>query len=150
MRYAMYNPTSRDITGDDFECVDGYDLTDARRKVGNNLVEKLNMPTSVFLSSEIDAGEMRSELMKGKLSDLVVTVVIKLPNTIRVESVYQTELTDRINELKRLSTGQTIITLAYSEETGQIFYKDDVSTCITPRLPNYDYQPVKKIRRKMV
>jgi len=150
MQFNMYNPTLRDITGEDFERIEGYDLSDARRGVGDNLVDKPGMPTHVFLPSEMAAGDMRSELMKGKLADLVVTLVIKLPNTIRVESAYLSGLSDRINELKRLSTGQAIITLAYSEETGQIFCKDDVDTGVTPRLPNYEYQPVKKIRRAVV
>jgi len=46
-----------------------------------------------------------------------------------------------------LTTGQAVVQLAYSEETSQVFWKDDIRLNVEPRLPNYEYQPVKRVRR---
>ena len=152
MNYLTHNPSHQSavnssILGSAWESIEASDLKGVKKKVGDNLVDKSKMPTHIFLPSKYNAAEMRAELMKGKISDLVVTIVIKLPNTICVESCYYSELDDRISELKVLSTGQAVIQLVYSEETSQIFWKDDIKTGVTPRLPDYGYVPKKHIRR---
>ena len=152
MKYSTLNPSllsahNSSILGSAWETIEASDLKGVKKKVGDNLVDKSKMPTHIFLPSEYNAADMRAELMKGKISDLVVTVVIKLPNTIRVESVYYSDLDERISELKVLSTGQAVVQLVYSEETSQIFWKDDIKTGIKPRMPDYGYVSKKHIRR---
>ena len=152
MKYLTHNPSHQSavnssILGSAWESIEASDLKGVKKKVGDNLVDKSKMPTHIFLPSEYNAAEMRAELMKGKISDLVVTIVIKLPNTICVESCYYSELDDRISELKVLSTGQAVIQLVYSEETSQIFWQNDIKTGIKPRMPDYSYVPKKHIRR---
>ena len=152
MKYSTINPSlqsavNSSVLGSPWETIEASDLKGVKKKVGDNLVDKSKMPTHIFLPSEYDAADMRAELMKGKISDLVVTIVIKLPNTIRVESCYYSKMDARISELKVLSTGQAVVQLVYSEETSQIFWKDDIKTDIKPRMPDYNFVPVKRIRR---
>ena len=152
MKYSTINPSlqsahNSSIIGSAWENIEASDLKGVKKKVGDNLVDKSKMPTHIFLPSEYDAADMRAELMKGKISDLVVTIVVKLPNTIRVESCYYSKMDARISELKVLSTGQAVVQLAFCEETGQIFYDHDVKTGIKPRMPDYSYVSVKRIRR---
>ena len=152
MEYSTLNPSllsavGSSILGSLWERIEGFDLADTRKGVGDNLVNKPKMPTHIFLPSEYNAAEMRAELMKGEIADLVVTLIIKLPNTLRVESCYYSKLDARISELKVLSTGQAVVLLVYSEETSQIFWKDDVNIGTKPRLPDYGFVPVKRIRR---
>jgi len=152
MNYLTYNPSHQSavnssILGSAWETIEASDLKGVKKKVGDNLVDKSKMPTHIFLPSEYNAAEMRAELMRGKISDIVVTLVINLPNTIRIESCYYSTMDARISELKVLSTGQAAIQLAFCEETGQIFYDHDVKTGIKPRMPDYGYVPKKHIRR---
>jgi len=151
MKYLTHNPSHQSavnssILGSAWESIEASDLKGVKKKVGDNLVDQSKMPTHIFLPSEADAAEMRSELMKSKTADLVVTLIIKLPKTIRVEVVYYSKLDARISELKVLSTGQAVVLLVYSEETSQIFWKDDVNIGTKPRLPDYGFVPVKRIR----
>jgi len=152
MKYITHNPSHQSavnssILGSAWESIEASDLKGVKKKVGDNLVDNSKMPTHIFLPSEYDAAEMRAELMRGKISDLVVTIVIKLPNTIRVEACYYSKMDARISELKVLSTGQAVVLLAYAEETSQIFYYSDVELDVEPRFPNYGFVPVKRIRR---
>ena len=152
MKYSTINPSlqsahNSSIIGSAWETIEASDLKGVKKKVGDNLVDKSKMPTHIFLPSECNGADMRAELMKGKISDLVVTLVVWFPNTIRVESVYHSKLADRISEMKVLTTGQAVVQLAYSEETSQVFWKDDIRLNVEPRLPNYEYQPVKRVRR---
>ena len=152
MKYSTINPSlqsahNSSIIGSAWENIEASDLKGVKKKVGDNLVDKSKMPTHIFLPSECDAADMRAELMKGKISDLIVTIVVKLPNTIRIESCYYSKMDTRLRELKVLSNGQAVVQLVFSEETSQIFYENDIRLNVEPRLPNYEYQPVKRIRR---
>jgi len=152
MEYSTLNPSlqsahNSSILGPLWERIEGFDLADTRKGVGDNLVNKPKMPTHIFLPAEMTAADMRAEIMRGKIVDLVVTIVVKLPNTIRVEACYYSKMDARISELKVLSTGQAVVLLAYAEETSQIFYYSDVELDVEPRFPNYGFVPVKRIRR---
>ena len=65
MEYSTLNPSlqsayNSSILGSLWERIEGFDLVDARKGVGDNLVNKPKMPTHIFLPAEMTAADMRA------------------------------------------------------------------------------------------
>lgn len=127
-------------------------LAGVRKKVGYDLVDDPGMPEMVFTKSEVVAAELRAELMKEKYEDLVVTLVVKVQHsnpagTIRVETLRYSQLNNRIADMKQLAeknNGHVFVVSAYSEETNQEFWWNDIELKTKPRLPKYDQKYERK------
>ena len=146
--YLTYTQALKPITGTPWAQCSGSSLADVRKKVGQDLVEYPGMPEMVILPSEYEASQLRAEMMKEKIEDLVVTLVLKVRysnpvGTIRVESIRYSQLAGRIAELKRLAekeNGHVFVISAYSEESKQEFWWNDFELRANPRLPKYDQE----------
>ena len=111
----------------------------------DDLVDDPGKTTMVLLPSEVQAAEIRAEMMDEKHEDLVVTLVLKVrysnpAGTIRVESVRYSQLAGRIAELKQLAEnehGHVFVESAHSEETSQEFWWNDLELDTKPRIPKY-------------
>ena len=143
--YLMYSQKLGTITDSPWQRASGSSLADARRKVGDDLVHDPGMPEMVYLPSEVQAAELRAELMKEKIEDIVVTLVYKSiyassKGGIYVESLRHSQVIGRIHELRDKCTGSIKIMMVYSEETHQLFGWNDMPVDETPRLPKYDQE----------
>ena len=146
--YLTYTPAREAITGTPWDQSSGFSLADVRKKLGQDLIEHPGMPSFVLAPSEYEAAQLRAELMDKKTEDVVVTLVLKSRfsspvGTIRVESLLYTQLSDRISELKDLAKkggGIVFVITAYSEETKQEFWWNDMELETEPRLPGYDQE----------
>jgi len=150
--YLTYTPKLRETTGTPWQQNSGSSLADVRKKVGQDLVDYPGLPEMVYLPSEYEAAQLRVEMMQEKIEDIVVTLVIKARfvdpvGTIRVESLRYSQLAGRIDELKRLAKeggGIVFVVTAYSEETGQEFWWNNMELQNEPRLPGYSQEYDKK------
>ena len=140
--YLMHSQKLGTITDSPFQRCSGGSLADARKKVGDDLVQDPGMPEMVFLPSEVQAAELRAEMMDEKYEDIVVTLVYKAIYTsskggIYVESLRHSQVIGRIHELREQCTGSIKIMMVYSEETHQLFGWNDLPISETPRMPEY-------------
>jgi len=150
--YLTYTQALESITGSPWGQCSGSTLADVRKKVGQDLVEDPGMPEMVILPSEYEAAQLRAEMMKEKIEDIVVTMVLKIrysnpPGTIRVESLRYSQLAGRIAELKQLAekeNGHVFVVSAYSEESKQEYWWNDLELETKPRLPKYGDKPDRK------
>jgi len=147
--YLMYSQKLGDITDSPWQRASGSSLADARKKVGDDLVHDPGMPEMVLLPSEVQAGELRAEMMDEKYEGLVVTLVYKAIYTsskggIYVESLRHSQVIDRIHELRGQCTGSIKIMMVYSEETHQLFGWNDLPITEEPRMPKYDQEYERK------
>jgi len=141
--YLMHSQKLGTITDSPWQRASGSSLADARKKVGDDLVEDPGMPEMIYLPSEVQAAELRAEMMDKKYEDIVVTLVYKAIYTsskggIYVESLRHSQVIGRIHELREQCTGSIKIMMVYSEETHQLFGWNDIPIDETPRLPGYD------------
>ena len=147
--YLMYSQELGTITDSPWQRASGLSLADARKKVGDDLVEDPGMPEMVYLPSEVQAAELRAEMMDKKYEDIVVTLVYKAIYTsseggIYVESLRHSQVLGRIHELREQCTGSIKIMMVYSEETHQLFGWNDIPIDETPRMPKYDQEYERK------
>jgi len=147
--YLMYSQKLGEITDSPWQRASGSSLADARKKVGDDLVEDPGMPVMVYLPSEVLAAELRAEMMDKKYEDIVVTLVYKAIYTsskggIYVESLRHSQVLGRIHELRAQCTGSIKIMMVYSEETHQLFGWNDMPIYEKPRLPKYDQKSERK------
>lgn len=150
--YLTYTQKLREITGSPWQHNSGGTLADIRKKVGRDLVDYPGMPELVLLPSEVEAAQQRAEMMDQKHEDLVVTLIVKSRFTdpagiIRVESLPYSQLAGRITTLKRIAeknNGHVFVVSAYSEETKQEFWWNDMELDIKPRLPGYGKETERK------
>ena len=150
--YLMYSQKLGTITDSPFQRCSGGSLADARKKVGDDLVEDPGMPEMVYLPSEVQAAELRAEMMDQKHEDLVVTLVTKvrfsnLVGVIRVESIRYSQLAGRIADMKHIAKKHGIalfVVTAYSEETGQECWWNDMELENKPHLPGYGKETDRK------
>ena len=152
-RYNLtYTQALESITGSPWDQCSGSSLADVRKKVGQDLVEDPGMPEMVILPSEYEASQLRAEMMKEKIEDIVVTLVAKITyntglakGTLRVESLRHSQVIGRVHELKEQVVDGTVkIIVVYSEETGQLFGWNDLPNDEKPRLPKYGQEPDRK------
>lgn len=150
--YLMHSQKLGTITDSPWQRCSGGSLADARKKVGDDLVEDPGMPEMIYLPSEVQAAELRAEMMDQKHEDLVVTLVTKVRYSnpvgiIRVESLRYSQLAGRIAEMKQIAKKEgfaLFVVTAYSEETGQEFCWNDMELDIKPRLPGYGKETDRK------
>ena len=147
--YLMHSQKLATITDSPWQRASGGSLADARKKVGDDLVEDPGMPDMVYLPSEVLAAELRAEMMDKKYEDIVVTLVYKAIYTsskggIYVESLRHSQVIGRIHELREQCTGSIKIMMVYSEETHQLFGWNDIPIDETPMLPKYDQEYERK------
>ena len=145
--YLTHTQVLEAIIGSPWDRNSGFSLADVRKNVGDDLVDDPGMPEMVFLKSDVVAAELRAEMMEEKIEDIVVTLVCNVtfpgtncsPNgTLRVESVPHSQLSGRIEELKHpIHTSTVKVWIAYSEETKQVFWLNDLEIDEPPRLPGY-------------
>ncbi len=141
--HLTYSQKLQSITGSPWDRCTAASLADVRKLVGQDLVEYPGMPEAVFLKAEVDAAELRAELMAEKVEDIVVTLVCNViyighKGVLHIESVPYSQLTGRITELKEQVVGGTVkVWIAYSEETKQMFGWNDLVLHEKPRLPEY-------------
>ena len=159
MKYYCYSEALRKITSTVWEKLEAFDLAGLRKKIGDNLQDKPGMPDKIFLPSEMQAAEMRANIMKIYLPELVVTLVCKITyndskninGIIQVQSVFASELDTAIECMKSTITNGTVkVLMAYSEETGQLFAWNDLTIDEQPRLPAWSqkYERKRKAYRK--
>jgi len=147
--YLMYSQKLGTITDSPWQRASGSSLSDARKKVGDDLVHDPGMPEMVLLPSEVQAGELRAEMMDQKHEDLVVTLVYKAiyssnEGGIYVESLRHSQVIGRVHELRAQCTGSIKIMMVYSEETHQLFGWNDIPISEEPRMPKYDQEYERK------
>ena len=147
--YLMHSQKLGTITDSPWQRASGSSLADARKKVGDDLVQDPGMPEMVYLPSEVQAAELRAEMMDKKYEDIVVTMVYKAIYTsskggIYVESLRHSQVIGRIHELRDKCTGSIKIMMVYSEETHQLFGWNDLPIDETPRLPGYGKETDRK------
>ena len=144
-----YTQRRKEITGSPWFAVSGS-LTDARRKVKQDLVDDPGHPDMIFSHSAVDAAELRAEHMKEKIEDIIVTLVCEVSynaggKSLLVESVPHSQLHGRIEELSEtVIDGKVRVWIAYSEETSQVFVLNGLEIDEPPRLPEYDMKYDKK------
>lgn len=143
--YLTYTQKLREIIGSPWQHNSGGTLANIRKKVGQDLVDYPGMPEMVYLPSEVQAAELRAEMMDQKYEDIVVTLVYKAIYTsskggIYVESLRHSQVIGRIHELREQCTGSIKIMMVYSEETHQLFGWNDMPVDEKPRLPKYDQE----------
>jgi len=147
--YLMHSQKLGTITDSPWQRASGSSLEDARKKVGDDLVQDPGMPEMIYLPSEVQAAELRAEMMKQKYEDIVVTMVYKAIYTsskggIYVESLRHSQVIGRIHELRDQCTGSIKIMMVYSEETHQLFGWNDIPIDETPRMPGYGKETDRK------
>ena len=150
--YLMYSQKMAEITDSPFQRCSGGSLADARKKVGDDLVEDPGMPEMIFLPFEVQVAELRAEMMDKKYEDLVVTLVTKVRYSnpvgiIRVESLRYSQLTGRIADMKQIAKKEgfaLFVITVYSEETGQEFWWNDMELETKPRMPEYGKETDRK------
>ena len=150
--YLTYTQKLREITGSPWQHNSGGTLADIRKKVGRDLVDYPGMPELVLLPSEADAAQQRAEMMDQKHEDLVVTLVTKVRfsnpvRIIRVESLRHSQLTGRIADMKHIAKKEgfaLFVVTAYSEETGEEFYWNNMELETKPRMPGYGKETDRK------
>ena len=151
--YQAYIPGLRPINGSDWMKRSGFSLADAKKSLHyDDLVEDKGATELIFLPSEMEAARLRSEMMKDKSEDLVVTLVAKITynsgkskGTLRVESLRHSQVVGRVHELKdQVVDGTVKIMMVYSEETHQMFCWNDIQIDETPRLPGYGKETDRK------
>ena len=150
--YLMHSQKLGTITDSPWQRASGSSLADARKKVGDDLVEDPGMPEMVYLPSEVQAAELRAEMMDKKYEDIVVTMVYKAIYTsskggIYVESLRHSQVIGRVHELQeqaKKSDCVVKIMMVYSEETGQLFGWNDLPINEKPRLPKYGQEYERK------
>lgn len=141
--YATYTENLRPIKNTPWLRNHGSSLADVRKQVGEDLVEDPGFPEMIFLPSEIRAAEMRAQCCEDKIEDVVCTLVYSTYGqfkSVRMESVLCSQLDEHIIDIRRraeLNVGIYII-VAYSEETQQEFWRNDVNLHTKPQLPKYD------------
>ena len=150
--YLMYSQKLGTITDSPWQRASGSSLADARKKVGDDLVQDPGMPEMVYLPSEVQAAELRAEMMDKKYEDIVVTMVYKAIYTsskggIYVESLRHSQVVGRVHELQEIAKKSDCVVkilIIYSEETGQVFGLIDLPVDEAPRLPKYDQEYERK------
>lgn len=150
--YLMYSQKLGTITYSPWQRASGSSLVDARKKVGDDLVHDPGMPEMIYLPSEVQAAELRAEMMDKKYEDIVVTLIVKSrfadpAGIIRVESLPYSQLAGRITTLKRIAeknNGHVFVVSVYSEETKQEFWWNDMELDIKPKLPGYGTETERK------
>lgn len=144
--YLAMTPGLQEITGTTLSRHHGSSLADVKKQlVYDDLVDDPGKTTMVLLPSEVEAAEIRAEMMDEKYEDLVVTLVLKVRysnpvGTIRVESVRYSQLAGRIADIKETAkenNGILFVVSAYSEETSQEFWWNDLELKTKPRMPAY-------------
>ena len=159
--YLTYTQKLKETTGSPWDANSGASLDDVRKKVGQDLVDYPGMPEMVYLKSEVDAAELRAELMAEKIEDIVVTLVCRIvypkygpPGTLHIESLRYSQVVGRVHELKeKITDGGTVkVLIVYSEETKQVFGCNDLEIDEKPRLPRYgqEYDKIRKAFRSTV
>ena len=147
--YLTYTRKLRDIIGTSWNRCRGSSLADVGKQTGDDLVHDPGAPEMVFLPSEVQAAELRAEMMDEKYEDIVVTLVYKAIYTsskggIYVESLRHSQVIGRIHELREQCTGSIKIMMVYSEETHQLFGWNDMPVDETPRMPKYGEETDRK------
>ena len=147
--YLMHSQKLGTITDSPWQRASGSSLADARKKVGDDLVEDPGMPEMIYLPSEVQAAKLRADMMDKKYEDIVVTLVYNViysdsKGGIYVESLRYSQVLGRIHELREQSTGNIKIMMVYSEETHQLFGWNDIPIDETPRMPKYDQEYERK------
>jgi len=151
--YATYTQALTDITGSPWNCNTASSLADVRKKVGQDLVDQPGMPEMIFTKQEVVAAELRAEMMKEKIEDIVVTLVCNVtytgPNsnpggTLHIESLRQSQVIGRVHELRELCEGTVKVLMVYSEVTKQLFGWNDMPIDTKPRLPGYGQEYERK------
>ena len=147
--YLMYSQKLGTITDSPWQRASGSSLADARKKVGDDLVQDPGMPEMIYLPSEVQAAELRAELMAEKIEDIVVTLVYKAIYTsskggIYVESLRHSQVIGRIHELREQCTGSIKIMMVYSEETHRLFGWNDLPVDEKPLMPKYNQEYERK------
>ena len=151
--YLTYTQALTDITGSPWNRNTASSLADVRKKVGQDLVKSPGMPDFIFSRLEIEAAELRAELMKENYEDIVVTLVCNViypgPNyitggSLHIESLRHSQVIGRIHELRELCEGTVKVLMIYSEETNQMFWWNDLELDTKPRLPGYGKEYDKK------
>jgi len=154
--YLSYTQALTDITGSPWNRNTASSLADVRKKVGQDLVKSPGMPDFIFSRLEIEAAELRAELMKEKYEDLVVTLVCNIiydgPNykpegSLHIESLRHSQVVGRIAELREQCEGTIKVLMVYSEETNQMFAWNDLELDTKPQLPRYGTEYDKKRKR---
>ena len=148
----MHSQKLGTITDSPWQRASGSSLTDARKKVGDDLVQDPGMPEMIYLPSEVQAAELRAEMMDKKYEDLIVTLVTKVRfsnpvGIIRVESLRYSQLTGRIADMKHIAKKEgfaLFVVTAYSEETGEEFYWNNMELETKPRMPGYGKETDRK------
>lgn len=155
MNYHAYIPGLREMNGNDFMGVSAFSLADARKQLHyDDLVEDKGPTEMMFLSHEIEAARLRAEHMNERLEEVVVTLVVKTifkgqghkpSGSLYIESVVHSQMESRIEDMRRnieknQDDASMKVILAYSSETGQMFYWNDIETYEKPRLPKYDQE----------
>lgn len=152
-KYHAYIPGQRSINGSDWMSRSGLTLADVKKRLHyDDLVNDKGPTELVFLHSEMEAARLRAEMMDQKHEDLVVTLVTKARFTnpigvIRVESHRYSQLAGRIAEMKHIAKKEgfaLFVITAYSEETGQEFWWNDVELETKPRMPGYGKETDRK------
>lgn len=152
-KYHAYIPGLRSINGSDWMSRSGLSLADAKKSLHyDDLVDDKGPTELIFLPSEMEAAGLRSEMMKEKYEDLVVTLVAKITynsgqskGTLRVESLRYSQMVGRVQELKEQVVDGTVkIMMVYSEETHQLFCWNDMLIDEKPRLPGYGKETDRK------
>lgn len=145
--YATYTENLRPIKNTPWLRNHGSSLADVHKQVGEDLVEDPGFPSMIFLQSEIRAAEMRAQLCEDKIEDVVCTLVYTAQRysseqtSMMTESILYSQLEARIKDLQsRGDSGgvNVYVMLAYSEETHQIFWRDNWKLKVDVNLPKYD------------
>lgn len=146
--YATYTENLRPIKNTPWLRNHGSSLVDVHKQVGEDLVEDPGFPSMIFLPSEIRAAEMRAQCCENKTEDVVCTLVYQVHSRIirnssnvqqstMVESVLYSQIQTRIDELYN-SDFIVYITIIYSEDTHQVFWRNDQNLHTKPQMPKYD------------
>jgi hypothetical protein len=140
-----YTQGRKEITGSPWFAVSGS-MPTARRKIKQDLVDDPGLPDMIFLPPEVRAAELRAEMMKEKIEDIVVTMVCNVTyhgttanpgGTLHIESLRHSQIVGRIHELRELCDGTVKVLIIYSEGTHQLFGWNGLEIDEPPRLPKY-------------
>jgi len=149
--YLLHTQAQTDITGTPWNPCHGSSLADVKKQmIYDDLVDHPGPPEMIYLESEVQAAELRAAHMEGRLEDIIVTLVCNViyigsKGILRVESVPYSQLAGRIVELKEQVVGGTVkVWIAYSEETKQVFWLNDLEIDEEPRLPGYGQEYERK------
>ena len=142
-----YNEKQTSVIGTPWQMYSSSTLPGVLSKAGEDLVENIGLPDMIFSRSEVQAAEMRATLLEMRLEDMVCTLVCNTTYTgegyipggsLWIEPVLYSQLNGRIAELREKCTGEFKVMMAYSEETSQMFWINDLELGVKPRLPKYD------------